>query len=230
MSIASSKDAQLSLSYSLRFPVSLAVIAGYVDACTFLAFAGFFVAQATGSFVVAGSELLNPNEAYAFKVLAIPVFILAGIITTAIVRVSTARLALTLTLCIEAVLLIGLDISGLLGEHGAISAAPALFGLAAMGVQSAAVRLLLSNYGSTNVMTTNTTQLSIEIVDSLRGGKATPKLLQTGAIMLGFLGGVVLGGFAYRAFGLAGLALPIVVLMVLALASGFKPREQASMI
>ena len=223
-----SKDTQPS--YGLGLPVSLAAIAGYVDACTFLAFAGFFVAQATGSFVVAGSELLNPNEAYAFKVLAIPVFILASMTTATIVRVSTARLALTLTLCIEAVLLIGLNISGLLGEQGAISAAPALFGLAAMGVQSAAVRLLLSSYGSTNVMTTNTTQLSIEIVDSLRTGKATPKLVQTGAIMLAFLGGVVLGGFAYRAFGLAGLALPIAMLMVLALASAAKPREQAGMI
>lgn len=228
MITASSKDAQLS--HGLGFPVSLAAIAGFVDACTFLAFAGFFVAQATGSFVVAGSELLSPNEAYAFKVLAIPVFILAGMITAAIVRVSTARLALTLTLCIEAVLLIGLDISGPFGVPGAISAAPALFGLAAMGVQSAAVRLLLSNYGSTNVMTSNTTQLSIEIVDSLRAGRATPKLVQTGAIMLGFLSGVVLGGFAYRSFGLPGLALPIVVLMVLALASAGKPREQAGMI
>lgn len=228
MSISSSTDTRPRP--GLVLPVSLAAIAGYVDACTFLAFAGFFVAQATGSFVVAGSELLSPNQAYAFKVLAIPVFILAGMITAAIVRVSTARLALTLSLSIEAVLLIGLDISGLLGEQGTISAAPALFGLAAMGVQSAAVRLLLSNSGSTNVMTTNTTQLSIEIVDSLRMGKATPKLLQTGAIMLGFLAGVVLGGFACRAFGLAGLALPIVVLMVLALASGFKPREQVGMI
>lgn len=212
--------------YPRPLPPILAGVAGYVDACTFLAFAGFFVAQATGSFVVAGADLLTPNEAYAFKVLAIPVFILAGMLTTAIVRVSAARLALTLTLGIEAVLLIGLDLAGLTAASGPISAAPALFGLAAMGVQSAAVRLLLSSSGSTNVMTTNTTQLSIEIVDSIRAGAATPKLLQTAGIMAGFLGGIVLGGFAYRAWGFAGLALPIVVLLALALASFVKSGEQ----
>lgn len=216
--------------HRLGFPVSLAAIAGYVDACTFLAYAGFFVAQATGSFVVAGSELLSPNGAYVFKVLAIPVFILAGILATAIVRISAGRLALTLLLGFEAALLIGLTVAGILGRQGEISTAPALFGLAAMGVQSAAVRLLLSNYGSTNVMTTNTTQLSIEIVDSIRAGQPTPKLLQTGSIMLGFLGGIVLGGFAYRAFGLAGLGLPIVMLIALALAPQAKPREQTGTI
>jgi uncharacterized membrane protein YoaK (UPF0700 family) len=219
-----------SKSYGFALPVSLAAIAGYVDTCTFLAFAGFFVAQATGSFVAAGSELFSANEIHAFKVLAIPVFILAGMLTAAIVRVSSPRQALMVTVCIEAILLTGLVISGLLGPLGAISGAPALFGLAAMGVQSAAVRLLLPNYGSTNVMTTNTTQFSIEIVDSLCAGRPTLKLLQTGSIMLGFLGGVVMGGVAYRGLGLAGLVLPIVVLLTLALASLVKPREQAGMI
>ena len=40
--------------------------------------------------------------------------------------------------------------------------AAGLFGLSAMGVQSAFVRLLMRGTPSTNVMTTNTTQVAIE--------------------------------------------------------------------
>lgn len=37
-----------------------------------------------------------------------------------------------------------------------------MFGLAAMGVQSAAVRLLMRGVASTNLMTTNTSQIPID--------------------------------------------------------------------
>ena len=36
-------------------PVVLSVVAGYVDSCTYLGLFGVFVAQATGSFVLAGT-------------------------------------------------------------------------------------------------------------------------------------------------------------------------------
>lgn len=213
MNTASATDE--SPEYSLALPVSLAVVAGYVDACTFLAFAGFFVAQATGSFVVAGSELFDNNDGFGFKVLAIPVFLVAGMVATAIVRVAgdRQRAALVIALGLEAVLLAGLAIVSVLDGPGEITAAPALFGLAAMGIQSATVRLLLSDYASTNVMTSNTTQLAIEITDSIRGKKPTLKLTQTGSIMLGFLSGIAVGAFAYRAIGLPCLGLAIVVLL-----------------
>ena len=67
-------------------PAFLGFVAGYVDSCTFLAFNGLFVAQLTGSFVVAGSELVANNEGFLIKVLAIPVFFAAGVLTTVIVR------------------------------------------------------------------------------------------------------------------------------------------------
>lgn len=199
-------------------PVSLALIAGYVDACTFLAFAGFFVAQVTGSYVVAGSELFSDIANFGAKVLAIPVFIIAGMVATAIVRAAGPRrhVAMVATLGLEAVLLCGLTIASLRDGAGTIVAAPALFGLAAMGIQSATVRLLLPGSASTNVMTSNTTQLAIEIVDSIRGGKPTAKLLQTGSVMLGFLVGIAGGALAYRAVGLACLGLAVLALGAMA--------------
>ena len=62
-----------------RRPNALGFVAGYVDSCTFLAFNSLFVAQVTGSFVVAGSELVADNDGFLIKVLAIPVFFAAGV-------------------------------------------------------------------------------------------------------------------------------------------------------
>src|SRR5262245_48140322 len=153
-------------------PTLLAFVAGYVDSCTFLAFSGLFVAQLTGSFVTAGSEFVASNDGFLVKVLAIPTFFAAGMATTVLVRVLGVAdwRALVATLALEALLLVGITWVGWLASpapatwsHAATVAA--LFGLAAMGVQSAMARLLLSEYAPTNVMTTNTTQLSIDLTD-----------------------------------------------------------------
>ncbi|MER8406878.1 DUF1275 family protein [Mesorhizobium sp. M1307] len=197
--------------------VMLALVAGYVDVCTFLAFAGFFVAQVTGSYVVAGSGLFGDGDGLGVKVLAIPVFLLAGMVTTAIVRLSGPRqhLAMVGLLGLEAALLCGLTIASLHDGANPITAGPALFGLAAMGIQSATVRLLLPSSASTNVMTSNTTQMAIELVDSCRSRRPTVRLLQTGSVMLGFLAGIIAGALAHRVAGLACLGLAALALCAL---------------
>src|SRR5258708_1220592 len=43
-------------------PALLSFAAGFVDACTFLALFGLYVAQVTGSFVVAGAEIVTHDE------------------------------------------------------------------------------------------------------------------------------------------------------------------------
>jgi len=63
-------------------PALLSFTAGFVDACTFLALFGLFVAQVTGSFVVVGAEFVTHDEGVLIKVLAIPVFFGAGLLTT----------------------------------------------------------------------------------------------------------------------------------------------------
>ena len=198
--------------------VSLAFVAGFVDACTFLAFSGFFVAQVTGSLVVAGSELVASNSLFALKVVAIPVFVLAGVVTASIARwwACKTRQALVVALCLEAVLLSGLTVSGVAGS-GALAVAPALFGLAAMGVQSAAVHLLVPGHASTNVMTTNITQLSIDLTDSVLGRRLAPGLVATATVIVGFLAGVTAGGLAFRAMGLSCLAIAVAIILAVAL-------------
>src|ERR1051325_8696684 len=142
-------------------PAVLSFIAGYVDSCTFLALFGLYVAQLTGSFVLVGTETVVHDAGAAIKLLAIPMFGLAGAATTVLVRRSRGRAALPATLALEAALLTGLFVAWLVGAPLTGRGDPAvllasLCGLSAMGVQSALVRLLVKGCPSTNVMTTTT--------------------------------------------------------------------------
>jgi uncharacterized membrane protein YoaK (UPF0700 family) len=157
-------------------PALLSFTAGFVDGCTFLALFGLFVAQVTGSFVVVGAEFVTHDEGVLIKVLAIPVFFGAGLLTTIFAELLRRRgyAALAWTLAAECVLLAAFLALGLLAPFRHAPNAPhtiaaALLGLSAMGVQSAAVRLLMPGVASTNVMTTNTTLLAIDTGELLLG-------------------------------------------------------------
>ena len=157
-------------------PVLLSVVAGYVDSCTYLGLFGVFVAQATGSFVLAGTLFIKSEPVSLANLFAIPFFFFAGMAVTVLVHSMRGRPRATLawSLVIECLLLIGLVVLSWVGAPfrgpdtpGAIIAL--LFGMAAMGVQSALVRLLMRGVASTNVMTTNTTLLAINAAEILLG-------------------------------------------------------------
>src|ERR1700756_2827698 len=65
-------------------PPLLSFTAGFVDSCTVLALFGLFVAQVTGSFVLAAGAFVTHEQGAVTKVLAIPVFLLAAVATTAL--------------------------------------------------------------------------------------------------------------------------------------------------
>lgn len=210
------------LDYPPAVPALLAFVAGYVDVTTFLAFNGLFVAQATGSLVVAGAAVETGGAAFV-KVAAIPVFFIAGIATTLVVRSfgeEKAR-AFAITLMGEAGIIGGMVLAALLLPRD-VTLGP-LFGLAAMGVQSALARLLLSGYGSTNVMTSNITQFSIDVETALAGyvhGRPAREALtgveRIGLILLSFTLGIVLGGIGYHIAGMGGLVLMVATLVAMA--------------
>jgi len=58
-------DAQALRAIAVPRPITvvLSVVAGYVDSCTYLGLFGVFVAQVTGSFVLAGALFSRPNQA-----------------------------------------------------------------------------------------------------------------------------------------------------------------------
>lgn len=232
--------------------VSLSIAAGCVDSCTFLGLFGLFVAQVTGSFVVAGAQLVAHDPGFLIKVLGIPFFLLGGVVTTIIVEVARGRgRATSWTLGLEAVLLacflvIGVSAFPFRSPNSLAELATAFFGLSAMGVQSALVRLVLKGVASTNVMTTNTTLIAIEATETAlawwrmrtsdadsdefaRLTAARGRLIQLISIALGFLAGTVLGAFAYQLIGFWSLVLPTAVVGSLALwatfslPTGFQP-------
>jgi uncharacterized membrane protein YoaK (UPF0700 family) len=222
-------------------PTLLSFVAGYVDSCTFLGLFGLFVAQVTGSFVVAGSHLVTKDPDIVIKVVGIPVFFLAGMATTvlAVIAARRGRSALAATLALECALLIGFLLvaaagTPLGGPNAPAAFAASLFGLSAMGVQSALVRLLMRGMASTNVMTTNTSQLSIDVAQWLLAWHArrrTPADATAAAelaaattrcavllpVVVGFLVGTVAGALAYLAAGFWCLVLAIVVVLALAI-------------
>ena len=53
----------------------LSFVAGYVDSYTYLALFGLFAAQVTGSFVIAGAELVRHDAGVTGKLLAILAFL-----------------------------------------------------------------------------------------------------------------------------------------------------------
>jgi uncharacterized membrane protein YoaK (UPF0700 family) len=235
--MAGERRPPISIVVPLLTPVMLSVVAGYVDSCTYLGLFGVFVAQLTGSLVIAGTAFAKSGVGAIAKLLAVPSFFFAGLAVTMLVYLirDRPRAALSWSLMVECILLIGLLVSCLVGMPFRSLDAPnaivaLLFGMAAMGAQSALVRLLMRDVASTNVMTTNTTLLAINSAEILLGwiqrdksdpfgtsnavAQARREIVALLSLWLGFLAGVVLGAVAYIAVGL-----PCILLAILAVGS-----------
>ncbi len=212
-----------------RVPTLLSFVAGYIDSVTFLGLYGIFVAQMTGSFVLAGTQFVATEQGYLVKLLAIPVFFLAGCIATLIAALTEERKGrpLAILMAFECVLLTALIVMHMTLPLTHIDAtavrATALTGIAAMGVQSAMVRLLMRGVASTNVMTTNTTQMAVDatllLLHALRpsaeGGasvdQARARMSGLLPIVVGFVSGTAIGAIGYTATGFWTLLVPLVI-------------------
>jgi uncharacterized membrane protein YoaK (UPF0700 family) len=216
-------------------PPLLSFIAGFIDSCTVLVLFGLFVAQVTGSFVLAAVTFVTDEQGALIKILAIPVFLLAAMVAT-VLSVLTERgnrSALAWALGLECSVLTGFLFALLFGaphsDPNAVGTVVAsLLGLFAMGMQSATVRLLMKNVASTNVMTTNTTQIAIDATEFLFARHAKRKsptdaslaaydavrarLAGLFPIVLGFLVGTGAGTLAFVTTGLWGLLLPLAII------------------
>lgn len=204
-------------------PPMLAFVAGFVDSCSYLGLFGLFTAQVTGSFVVAGAQLARAEGGVIVKLLAIPIYILGVVLATLVIRWCrrNRRSPLGVVLVFDAVLLAGFLVAGwsggpFLGADQAASIATATFALAAMGAQSALVRLLFKGMGPTTFMTGNTTQFGIDVTEwalawlALRRSPSDAGAAQAAAEAAGRAGRVLslLGGFlAGAASGALGFAL-----------------------
>lgn len=202
--------------------VLLAFVGGVVDACTYLALYGLFVAQVTGSFVIVGAQMFDPASSTVIRTLAIPVFFLAGFATAfAVAIIGHQRAALVWTIGGEMILIVGFAVVGLMGAPFAGDNAPlaviaSVLSVGAMGVQGAMARLLMRGVSSTNVMTSNTTQAAIDLAQwmtasrrarrhphdaDVAGRHAQPRFARLWPIIAGFFAGTIAGVIVFRAVG-----------------------------
>ncbi len=205
-------------------PALLAGAAGVVDACTFLALFGLFVAQVTGSFVIVGAQLIALDPSALIGTLAIPTFFVAGGLTAFLLAVAEhPRRALAFALAVEILLLGGFVAVGLVGApfvrpDTPLAVAAGTLGIAAMGMQSALVRLIMRGTPSTNVMTTNMTQIAIDLAQWLAAARraqkrpgdidaenerrrARDRVAALWPVLAGFLAGTVCGAAVFHAVG-----------------------------
>jgi uncharacterized membrane protein YoaK (UPF0700 family) len=222
-------------------PMLLSFVAGYVDSYTFLALFGLFAAQVTGSFVIAGAELVTHDNGIAGKLLAIVAFLVAAAATAALIGLvrDCGRAPLPWMLGLEAVLLavftamilLGPPIKGAADWHGIIAG---LFAAMAMGAQSVLVRLCMKGIPQTNVMTGNMTQLGIETTEIILAWRAAARaphdrdaaeefaavrkrLWIVLSVALGFLIGAATGAAAFAAIGITGAIVAVGIVGMLAL-------------
>jgi uncharacterized membrane protein YoaK (UPF0700 family) len=233
-------------------PVSLGFVAGFIDACTFSALFRLFVAQVTGSFVITGAQFVDANPSMLVPVIAVPVFFLIGVGTALLLAQCgrTGWTALAAALAVETLLVVAFFAIGTVGApfarpNAPLAVAAGLLAISAMSVQSASVRLLMAGTPSTNVMTTNTTQLAIDAAEWLiasRRQRAQPgdHGAQTDCtaarrrfaglfwIMFGFLGGTVCGALCYRWLGMWCLLGAVAILGGTVGYCAWRSREQLS--
>jgi uncharacterized membrane protein YoaK (UPF0700 family) len=206
-------------------PVVLSTTDGAVDVIGFLALGGLFTAHITGNVVIVAAHYITGGFSEVGPLLSVPLFVaVLGAVTLASGTVKKAsyspRRAL---LVLQAALLAGcLGLGAGFGPFAdadrPMAVVVGMLGVAAMATQNALVKLALPGVPSTAVMTTNVTQLTIDLA-TLAGGlgdpddltKARHRARATGSCVVGFVAGCAGGAVLELHFGLWALALPVVL-------------------
>ena len=206
---------------------ALGFTAGYVDTVGFVALFGLFTAHVTGNFVLIGSELAHPMHGVLIKFLAFPAFI-AGVAAARLLALRMARRERSLRaslLALQFVLLAACMLCGWRAQPIVDASAPwvlatGMLGAAAMGVQNAAARLAFGDLAPTTVMTGNVTQIVIDLVDLVRSpadNALRQHIAKFVCPLLAFAGGAICGALFYQHASMWALALPLLILVSLAL-------------
>jgi len=219
---------------------SLGFIAGYVDTLGFIALMGLFTAHVTGNFVLLGSELIHPDHGAIIKLVAFPAFILAVAVARLISLRNSAGDASTasLLLLMQAFLLTAFMAAGLSAIPIDDTSQPlpllaGTLGAAAMGLQNAASRLVLSHLAPTTVMTGNVSQLVIDAVDLIWQNDQSVRKAAKARIsrmlppVLAFAIGAVCGAFGVASISFWALLVPISLLLWQGLALRLRPLAES---
>jgi uncharacterized membrane protein YoaK (UPF0700 family) len=210
---------------SWLLPAVLSTTAGAVDVIGFLTLGGLFTAHITGNVVIVAAHYVTGGFSQVGPLLAVPVFMavlaLVTLASGAIARAGSPPLRPLLLL--QAVLLagflgLGVGFGRFPHADSPMAVLAGMFGVAAMATQNVLVKLALKDAPSTAVMTTNITQLTVDLATLARSradpdelAKARRRARMTFACVIGFVVGCAAGAALEVKFGLWALALPVVL-------------------
>lgn len=153
-------------------PLLMSFNGGYVDTAGFLALQGLFTAHVTGNFVTFGAAMIMGASGAGAKLLALPVFCAAVLISRLVTfQLEDRRLpVLRIMLGVKLVLLLAASILAILlapfpkGDSWNLILVGMTF-VCAMAIQNAAHRVHLASAPPTTLMTGTTTQIMLDIAE-----------------------------------------------------------------
>jgi uncharacterized membrane protein YoaK (UPF0700 family) len=222
-------------------PTLLSFNGGYVDTAGYIALQGLFTAHVTGNFVTIGSALIFGTSGVIAKLLALPVFCAVIIITRLAGTLlpheqSALRTILTVKL---ALLTLGAYLAIRLGPFVNGDAWPSILTgmtlVSAMAIQNAVHRIHLGAAPPTTLMTGTTTQLMIDIADTIHGlppdarTATRSRLRRMGMAVIAFAVGAAAAAFLFSRAGTWCFVVPPVVALAARIAANSThavPTEQ----
>ncbi len=206
-------------------PFVLSATAGAIDVIGFLALGGLFTAHITGNLVVLAAHYLTGRYSAVGQLLAVPVFV---VVLGAVTLLSGAferagyesRQALLVLQVVFLAVCLGLGVvwGPFADANSPMAVLVGMLAVAAMATQNALTKLALPGAPSTAVMTTNTTQLTIDLVTLARRrghadhlARARSRAAVTSSSVVGFVAGCASGALLELRCGLGALALPVIL-------------------
>src|ERR1039457_942451 len=218
-----------------RVAITLAAIAGWVDAVGFLVLFGLFTAHLSGNTARLGVELGQGNASLSLTY-AVPIVVFFGAVVVGMAYIGHQEpgsrrlgslLGMELTLL---VLYLGIgtalrDAGDLTARSGAYYAV-AVLAVAAMGLQTAAVRHVAGVTVHTTFITGMVTSFAEELVSAARHDPSAPRRARVhGGLVGAYLIGAVGGSALESIWALWALVVPIGVLAALIVTLG---RDRAT--
>ena len=203
-------------------PPVLSTTAGAVDVISFLALGGLFTAHITGNVVILAAHYVTGGFSEVGPLLSVPIFVaVLGAVTLASGAAERAGYGPRRGLLVLQAALLGACLGFGVGfgpfpdADRPMAVFVGMLGVAAMATQNALGKLALPGAPSTAVMTTNITQLTVDLA-VLAGGREEPddvararrRASVTFPCVVGFVAGCAAGAVLEVRFGLWALALP----------------------
>lgn len=214
-------------------PTLLSFNGGYADTAGYLALQGLFTSHVTGNFVTLGAALALGSSGIVAKLMALPVFCIVIVLTrlASFTIVPRSWPAFETLLSVQvALLLVGAALAIGLGPFLNGDSWPAIVTgmtlVSAMAIQNAVQRIHMGSSPPTTIMTGTTTQIMIDVADTMRGlspearDAARARLRRMSIAVASFAGGAAIAALLFSKIANWCFAVPPVVALLARISAG----------